>query len=68
MELNSIGSRLRALRMSKGLSADRLAKKVGVSVMTIYKYERDEMNPSLLVMADICKFFGVSLDYIVWGK
>ena len=56
--------KIRALRESKGLSQDQLAKEIGVDRTTIVKYESGGSKPtrSLQKLAD---YFGVSTDYLL---
>ena len=39
--LYSVGTKIRDIRESRGMTTTELAEKVGVSKQTIYKYERD---------------------------
>ncbi|NBW39170.1 MAG: XRE family transcriptional regulator [Cytophagia bacterium] len=52
-------------RTSGGLSQDELAKKVGAISVTIGRYERDEIKPSIDVATKIADVLEVSLDYLV---
>ena len=44
-----LGLRLRELRQAKGLSQEQVARQVGVSKGTIYRYESNLQEPSLRV-------------------
>ncbi len=44
---NSFGQRLRALRKKSGLNQEELAEKVGLSVMTIRRWEWNERTPRI---------------------
>lgn len=67
--LGSLGERVRALRIAKGLDQIQLARAVSgrgtpVKNATISAIERGEINPSLPVVINIADELGVSLDYI----
>lgn len=47
MEIFSFGERLMIYRKRAGLSKKELAKRVGISVSTLTKYENDESQPSI---------------------
>ncbi|MEB3179066.1 MAG: helix-turn-helix transcriptional regulator [Nostocaceae cyanobacterium] len=57
-------SPLKKLREEAGLSQEELARRVGVSVTTISRWERGASSPMLTVpqMKALCKALGKSLD------
>ena len=59
----SIGQKLRALRMQKGLTLLRLAVQTGLSTALLSKLETDRMIPTLLTLATICRVYGVGLGF-----
>ncbi len=63
----SFGKTLAAERKKKGFSQDELAKKVGTISVTIGRYERDEIKPSIDIATKIADALEVSLDYLT-GK
>lgn len=64
----SFGQRLAALRQERGLKQEELAKKIGVSVTHVGRYEREESQPTLNVLKRMAKVLGVSLDYLVFDE
>jgi transcriptional regulator with XRE-family HTH domain len=60
----SFSKRLLAIRKEKGLSQSELADKVDSTSITIGRYERDEVKPSVEVAAKIAAVLGTSLDYL----
>ena len=57
---DAVGSRLRSLRMEKGLSQPRLAEAAGVSVDTIYRIEKGkDQDPRLPTYAKLADALGV---------
>ncbi len=63
-----IGSRIRALRMEKGLTQQKLADTIGVTLSTVGRIESGIKMGSIDLIADIAIYFGVSLDYLILGK
>lgn len=61
----SFGEKIATIRKKKGLSQEELAKKVGIISVTIGRYERDEIKPSIDTAAKIAEALDTSLDYLV---
>ena len=59
----SFGERLKQARVARGLSLRELAEKVGVSAMSVSKYENDRTRPSPEVRARIAEALGVKPLY-----
>lgn len=59
------GLRLRQLREEKHFSRASLAKKLGVSPETIYRYENNIQTPSLEREKQMAVLLHTSLDYLV---
>ena len=59
------GLRLRQLRESRGLSRAALARKIGVSKETIYRYENNTQDPPLDRAKALAITLRTSLDYLV---
>jgi transcriptional regulator with XRE-family HTH domain len=58
---DTFGERVRALRRERGWSQEELARRTGRHWTYIGGVERGERNPTLEVVADIAKAFGVSI-------
>ena len=59
------GERLTAIRKSRKVSQEDLAKMIGVHAPVIGRYERGEVKPSIEVASKIANAMSVSLDYLV---
>lgn len=59
------GSRLKELRKKAGLSAEAAAGKLSISASSYRKYEREEREPSLEVLAELADLFNCSVDYLI---
>lgn len=60
----TIRERLRSLREEKNISQERLAAELGVTRMTIAGYELGKRAPDSTFIANACRFFGCTPDYI----
>lgn len=57
--------RLHSLRIERKVTQRDLAKALGVTDMTISRYEAGSVEPSLDIICRICDYFGVGLNYIL---
>ena len=57
------GDKLKKLRTDKGLSQDKLAKRLTITKSMISAYENSIRLPSYDVLIKIALFFNVSMDY-----
>lgn len=73
MTLNyeEIGQRLRAFRLGSGLSADDIAKKIGISRTAVYRFEKGDVvkietliNLADLLGVSLATLLGVEIEYI----
>ena len=61
----TFGENVAITRKKKKLSQNELAKKVGTISVTIGRYERNEIKPSIDIANRIADVLDVSLDYLV---
>lgn len=59
------GLQLRRLREDRGMSRSALAKKLGVSKETVYRYENNLQDPALNRIKQLAGIFQTSIDYLV---
>ncbi len=62
-----VPDRCRIAREEAGLTQIEAAKKLGWHVNTVRKYERNRSN-HLRPYVDICRAYGISLDWLVLGR
>lgn len=60
-----LGSRLRALRLQRGLTQKALARKINKSISAVSSYESNAQMPPLDVLESLSRVLNVSLDYLV---
>lgn len=63
-----IGQRLTALRISRQMTQEDLADKMGVSRQAISKWESDRTLPNVEKLFCLSELYQVSLDYLLTGK
>ena len=63
--VTTFGSRLKELRMERGIRQDDLAELMGVTFGTVSKWERDIRKPDLPMLDKLCKEFKVPLGYLL---
>ena len=63
-----LGMRIAVLRRSAGMSQQELAQKLKISPSAVGMYEQGRREPSVQILSDMAKLFGVSIDYLVTGK
>jgi len=57
----SLGEKIKKIREAKGISQEKLAQLAEITVSTVYKIEKDKINPSFAVVVRIAKGLGVSV-------
>ena len=60
---STFGKRLKTFREERGLTLDDMAEKMNVHRTTISKYELSQRDPALSFVFELCKAYGVSIDY-----
>lgn len=60
-----LGKKLKELREDNGLTQKQLAEILGINSVTYLHYEKEQREPPLALLADIAKFYKVSVDYLL---
>lgn len=63
--MTNLGEKLRKLRQEKKLSLDDMADATKSSKSYLWELEKGTKNPSAEKLAELAKFFGVTLDYLM---
>lgn len=66
--MNNIGTRLREIRISKGLTQDQLAEKLQCSNKAISCYENNKNLDKVYDFQKICEFLGEDINYLITGN
>lgn len=59
--------RLKELRLQKGVTQRVVASGIGCSPNNYARYEREEREPDCSTLIRLSKYFGVSIDYILYN-
>lgn len=59
----SVGSRIKALRIERGLTLAKLSQRANISISYLSQIERDKTTPSLNTLTGIARAFDVGLRY-----
>lgn len=65
--METVGDRLKRLRVAKGLSVVELSKIIGVSRISVGNWERGDMSPKIQYVKKYSDYFNVSEDWILNG-
>lgn len=61
----TLGSKIKKLRVEKGLTQKDLADQVHVTFQTVSKWEKDENEPDVSTLRELSKLFNCSMDYLL---
>ena len=62
--MSNLASRLRELRLTRGLTQKQMAEKAGLSYRIWRAYEGGKRNPTYKGLLNLADFFGVSTEYL----
>ena len=60
-----IGTRLKHLRLERNVTQKEIALGIGVSPVSVQRFEYGTVRPSLDTLIALADYFDVSLDYLV---
>lgn len=61
----SMKEKLKLLRNQMGVSQKDVATAIGVTTSAYSNYEQGTREPSIQILANICKYYDVSADYLI---
>lgn len=64
MAIESIGSRIQAMREERGMNASTFAKACGVTSTAVWNWEKNGINPRPDMLTKIAKTLGVSKEFL----
>ncbi|AXG73838.1 XRE family transcriptional regulator [Flavobacterium arcticum] len=65
VELLKLGSKIRELRMAKGLSQAKLGAIVFKDQQSIHKVETGEFNPTYIYLLEICEGLDITISELL---
>ncbi len=60
-----LGKTLKELREERGLTQREVAEALGIHSVTYLHYEKGQREPPLSLLADMAKFYGETVDYLL---
>ena len=63
--MQTIGKKIRELRIKADMTQKSLAKALGISPSAVGMYEQDRREPDSHILGSMCRIFGVSGDYFI---
>ena len=60
-----LGKKLKELREERELTQKEVAAALNINAVTYLHYEKSQREPPLSLLADMAKFFDVSVDYLL---
>lgn len=60
-----LGEKLKELREERKLTQKQVAEALKINSVTYLHYEKGQREPPLSLLADMAKFFGESVDYLL---
>jgi len=60
--------KMKAARVAKDMSQEKLASRIGVTRQTILMIEAGKYNPSLALCIEICKALDTTLNDLFWQE
>lgn len=58
----ALGSKIKQLRLQKGITQDTLAKALNVTYQTVSKWENETSMPDIQLLPELAVYFGCSID------
>ena len=59
---NQFGNRIKSLRLSRSMTQEQLAQKLGVTAQAVSKWEKGTNMPDIQMLPDLSVIFGVTID------
>ena len=63
-----LSERIALARKQAGLTQEQLGEALGVSRQAVSKWEAGQSNPDVAYVAEMCRLFGVSSDWLLLGE
>ena len=60
-----LGLKIRKLRLIVNLTQETLAERLGISWMTVHRWERDERGIRYIILLQLADIFEVSISYLL---
>lgn len=64
-DMKILGTRLKELRIKKGMSLEDVQKETGITKSLLSRYERGVVIPGLVALITLSRYYGVSIDKLI---
>lgn len=61
-------NRLKEARLRNGFTLKDVTKEINITQQSLIEYEKGKIYPKLDMLLNLCDFYSVSLNYIVYGN
>ena len=61
----SFGSRIKKIRIDKGITLTEAAEKLGINKGSLSRYENDVVEPSLSMAVKLARFYGAGAELLM---
>ena len=68
LETANFAGRLKTLRKAKGMTQEKAAEELNISIEHLGNMERRQGKPSLELLVEIALYFHVTTDYLLLGR
>ena len=66
--MNKVNTTIKRLRLEKNLNQEQLAEQLHVTRQAVSNWETGKTQPDIETLTQIAEFFGVSVEYLIYGK
>ena len=66
--MNKVSHTIKRLRLEKNINQEQLAEQLHVTRQAVSNWETGKTQPDIDTLTSIAEFFGVSVEYLIYGK
>ena len=66
--VNKVSTTIKRLRLEKNINQEQLAEQLHVTRQAVSNWETGKTQPDIETLTSIAEYFGVSLEYLIYGK
>ena len=66
--MNKVSHTIKRLRLEKNMNQEQLAEQLHVTRQAVSNWETGKTQPDIDTLTSIAEFFGVSVEYLIYGK
>lgn len=66
--MNKVNTTIKRLRLEKNINQEQLAEQLHVTRQAVSNWETGKTQPDIETLTSIAEYFGVSLEYLIYGK